>query len=421
MENIWLNGNLRDLHLSELLARIWKTERSGCLEISKEDEKKRADFFEGQVVVLNDSLDEKLLLTIIVEKGLATKSSLKEFEEIIEDSNRSLMKSMLEKGLFPPVRLWECLADYQKKSLYPLFDWDEAEYFFDPDRPIQKHDILMRFPTPDLILQGIRHMTNRTLIQSLAPDDNKSIEIRATVVPGQSKLNPPEEYLLSLAEGQKGLKSIYAMSALGKTETQKIMLSFFSLGMVGFPQKNKTGYTPQEISKTDIYGIMDAFNEKCSYIFKYISKEIGPVALNILENCIEETKPLLSPILAKVRLAPDGKIETNSVIKGGIALSGEEIKAQLLPGLNEILVALVLAVKRTLGNEHEAVLVKNLKKNRRKELNRKQILTLLILVTALILILLIIKKMLMSIPISAGMVVILKMIWLPIMSTLVLI
>jgi hypothetical protein len=362
MENIWLHGNLSDIHFAELLSHIWKTERSGHLEITKDDEKRGADFFDGQVVVTKNSLDEKLLLEIIAEWGLAPKSSLKKFDDVIGESNHSLIQAILEEGLFPPFRLWECLVDCQKKSLFPLFDWDQAEYFFDPEKLIQKHEILMRFTTPDLILQGIRQMTNETLIQSLAPDDNKSIEIRTTEVPCQTGLNPPEEYVLSLAACLKGLKSVYTTSVLGETETQKIMLSFFNLGMVGFPEKKKTGHTSQEISKTDIYGIMDAFNEKCSYIFKYISKEIGPVAVNILENCIEDTKPLLSPILANAKLTPDGKIETNTVIKGGIALSGEEIKAQLLPGLNEILVTLVLAVKKTLGNEHESILVKNLKK-----------------------------------------------------------
>ena len=362
MENIWLHGNLEQIHFSELLSHIWKSERSGRLEIAKEDQKRRADFFEGQVVLVKDSLDKRLLFKIIVEKGLAAESSLKKFDEIVVDNNRSLMRALLEEGLLPPIRLWECLSDYQKKSLFPVFDWEDAEYFFDPDKPIQKHEILMRFPTPDLILQGVRQMRNNTLIQSLSTEDIKSVEILYPEIAIQTKLNPPEEYLLSLIESQKVVRSIYAMSELGKTETQKIMLSFFSLGMVGFPEKKKTGHTSQEISKTEIYGIMDAFNEKCSYIFKYISKEIGPVALNILEKCIEDTKPLLSPVLAKARLTPDGKIETNTVVKGGIALSGEEIGAQLLPGLNEILVALVLAVKRTLGNEHEAILIKNLKK-----------------------------------------------------------
>ncbi|MFC2163446.1 DUF4388 domain-containing protein [Acidobacteriota bacterium] len=362
MENIWLHGKLDDMHFSELLSHIWRSERSGRLEIAKEDQKRSMDFFEGQVVLVKDSLDKKLLLKIIVEKGLATESSLKKFDKIIADNNLSLMKAMLEESFLPPVRLWECLSDYQRNNLFPVFDWEGAEYFFDPDKPIHKHEILSQFPTSDLILLGIRQMTNETLIQSLSPEDNKSIEILTSEMTGQTKLTPPEEYLLSLIESQKVIRSIYAMSELGKRETQKIMLSFFNLGLVGFPEKKKTGHTSQEISKTEIYGIMDAFNEKCSYIFKYISKEIGPVALNILEKCIEDTKPLLSPILAKARLTPDGKIETNSVVKGGIALSGEEIKAQLLPGLNEILVALVLAVKRTLGNEHEAMLVKNMKK-----------------------------------------------------------
>ena len=99
MENIWLHGNLNDIHFAELLSHIWKTERSGHLEIIKEDEKRSADFFEGQVVVAKSSLDEKLLLEIIAEWGLAPKTSLKKFDKVIAESNLSLMQAILEEGL----------------------------------------------------------------------------------------------------------------------------------------------------------------------------------------------------------------------------------------------------------------------------------------------------------------------------------
>ena len=134
----------------------------------------------------------------------------------------------------------------------------------------------------------------------------------------------------------------------------------FLVFLVLYPM-NRDHISP-EIPKSEIYRILELFNEKCSFIFKYISKEIGPVALNILEKCLEDAKPSLSPIFEKARLGPDGRVETNSIRKGGISLSREEFKVQVLNGLNDILVAEVLAVKRTLGNEHESSLVNHLKK-----------------------------------------------------------
>jgi hypothetical protein len=205
-------------------------------------------------------------------------------------------------------------------------------------------------------------MQNETLLESLAPGESQIVE---RLIPESSEsvtLSAPERYVLSLIHKPKGLKHIYTSSELGYRETQRIIAALIILGLLGFPQKNITGQASAEIPKSEIFRTLELFNDKCSFIFKYISKEIGPVALNILEKCLEDTKPSLSPLFEKTRLGPDGKVETNSILKGGLSLSREEFKVQVLNGLNDILVSEVLAVKRTLGNEHESTLVNHLKK-----------------------------------------------------------
>ncbi|MBN1223440.1 MAG: DUF4388 domain-containing protein [Candidatus Aminicenantes bacterium] len=362
MEQIWLHGDLKDLHFTSLLSRIWKSGGTGHLEIIKKDSEKRLNFHEGNIAIIKEAIDGKLFLTFLNEKKMLGKASPAKIKASAIGQKHFFLQELIEQGLLSPVQLWDCMVDYQKEILFPVFDWVQAEYFFDPEKPVRKHDTLTHISTPAFILQGTRQMKNDMLIRSLSPGDNKILQRLIPDTAGHLALAPHEEYILTLIESQKIVKNLYALSMLGERETRKTILGLLSLGIIGFPEKNRSANTPPEITKSEIFRIMDAFNEKCSYIFKYISKEIGPVALNILEKGLEDTKPLVSPLFSKITLCPDGKIEANSIIKSGIALSGEEIKVQLLRGLNEILVALVLAVKKTLGNEHEGILVKNLKK-----------------------------------------------------------
>jgi hypothetical protein len=58
----------------------------------------------------------------------------------------------------------------------------------------------------------------------------------------------------------------------------------------------------------------------------------------------------------------DGKIEWQSVQKSNIILSDRKTRLRIIKSLNEILSAEILAVKKTLGNESESILVKNLEK-----------------------------------------------------------
>lgn len=117
-----------------------------------------------------------------------------------------------------------------------------------------------------------------------------------------------------------------------------------------------------EYSELKVDKILDGFNEKFSYIYKYISKELGPVALNTIEKCLEETKSYLSPLLQEIKVTSSGRIDMSPIFKTNLIFSSKKTQMNLIKDLNEILVAEVLAVKKNLGNEHESVVVKNLKK-----------------------------------------------------------
>jgi hypothetical protein len=362
MEQVWLHGKLEERHISQILLHIWKTEGSGRLEITKESAKKRTAFDKGQLVIIKDSLDEEAFCDSLLHTNVLDPPSIKRCTKYVKDQRTSYLKALVELNILTPQELWTSLEFYQQEDLLPVFDWEQGEYFLDTEKPIQEDKILLQISTPGMLHEGIRRMQNETLLKSLAPGESKTVE---RLIPESSELftlRGPERYVLSLINKPKSLKHVYTSSELGYRETQRIVFILISLGLLGFPQKKRAGQAPVEIPKSEIFRTLGFFNDKCSFIFKYISKEIGPVALNILEKCLEDTKPSLSPLFEKVRLGPDGKVETNSILKGGLALSREEFKLQILNGLNDILVSEVLAVKRTLGNEHESTLVNHLKK-----------------------------------------------------------
>ena len=118
-----------------------------------------------------------------------------------------------------------------------------------------------------------------------------------------------------------------------------------------------------DFSHRELNTILTSFNRKWLFVYKYISKELGPVAQNILEKSLEDAKARLSPLFQIVKLHSDGNIDTSSVLKAKFNFSSQGTKQTLLLGLNEIIVSEVMAVKKTLGDEHEAILIQNLHKN----------------------------------------------------------
>ena len=116
------------------------------------------------------------------------------------------------------------------------------------------------------------------------------------------------------------------------------------------------------MSLAGMYRLLGVFYAKCSFVFSYISKESGPVAFSIVEKPLEEVRSRLAPAFQGAELKPDGRLEIKSLLKVNANIVGVGCRRSVLRSMDEVLVAEVLAVKRTLGPAHESALVRGLDK-----------------------------------------------------------
>lgn len=362
MEETRFQGNLTGLPFARLFSLLWQEEKSGSLKIRKDNEEKTLCLDRGQMAVEQSSFPQREFLQFLVKSDLLDRSSLERCEKSAAQSNLPLTKTLVELDLFSPSRLWKLIEIFQKREILPVFDWAEGEYILDAENLPHESDILFFIQTPSFILQGVRRMTNHDLIKAQLPAQNCALRILHPKNLNDVELRPEEKYLLRLVENKIELDTLYETSQLGKKETQKVIFGLSSLGIIGFAEQDETKAVSSKHSPAELKKILEAFDAKCSYIHKYISKELGPLALNVLEKCQEEIKSCLSPSFQKAELKADGRLDTRSILKSDLSHWAESERAVLVRDMNEILAAEILAVKKTLGNEHERALVKNLEK-----------------------------------------------------------
>jgi len=356
----WIQGNLSERPLPILLFHLWQSERTGLLRVKQGDLDKILGFKDGQIATAQKTLPSKDFLRELVDQNILDPSLLAECENYTEQNRCSLLKALHELSPLRPAETWTLMEVFIKESAQPLFDLDEGTYEFDSDIDLPDSQILSLIPTLPFILQGIRRMKNHKAIEARIPDEKAQVQILNPYYFHQIKLEPPENYLLNVLKRQNTLKPIYETSELGKKETEKILFSFQSLGLISFaPGKTQERLRPKS-PPLEVDKKLVVFNNKFSYIYKYISKELGPVAFNLLEKCIEELKPHLSPLMKQVKFDREGRVRVDSILKTDIAFASAETKKDLIRDLNEILVAEVLTVKKNLGDEHESMLVNNL-------------------------------------------------------------
>ncbi|UCC38290.1 MAG: DUF4388 domain-containing protein [Candidatus Aminicenantes bacterium] len=362
MEEKSLQGNLTELPFAHLLFRCWQREKSGCLKLKKDKIEKKLYLEKGEIAVKQGSFPEKDFLQNLAEKSILDPSSFQKHESFASQDESSLIMALVELGTFSPSKLWELMEVFFKEDLFPVFDWSQGEYLFASADLPKEPAVLFSIQILNFTLEGVRKMKNFDLMKAHIPPEDSAIQILQPDYLNQIKLEPHEKYLLNVIDEKNELKTILESSKLGEKETQKTLFALSSLGIIGTPHESGKDSLPQGTAPVGFNNTLDAFNEKCIYIYKYISKEIGPVALNVLGKCLEEIKAHLSPHSQKIELGTDGKIKMSSLLKAKTSFFSEEDRKLLLRDMNEILAAEVLAVKKTLGNEHERALVENLKR-----------------------------------------------------------
>ena len=108
-----------------------------------------------------------------------------------------------------------------------------------------------------------------------------------------------------------------------------------------------------------LYSVLDSFNQMYSYIFRYMVREVGPIAENVLEKYLGSLREARKDVFAGVKLQKDGTPRPGR--RRAEPQQGSprtRAGALLVDGLNELLYAELLAVKRTLGAEHESTIIK---------------------------------------------------------------
>ena len=168
--------------------------------------------------------------------------------------------------------------------------------------------------------------------------------------------------MLSLVAEGSPLAEIIAKSELLRFDTLKILYSLLKLDLICDRQQPVRQPTPNAARHfpttfTSFEDILQYYNGKFEYIYRVLSKEIGPVAQSILFEAITAILESIPACFHNLEITSDGRIEEKSILKSIWYENFEEHSNEFLKGLEEILYAEIYAVKRHLGKEHEKLIL----------------------------------------------------------------
>jgi hypothetical protein len=352
-----LEGSLAEAAVAELLQHLRASAATGVLTLVHGGAKKSLYVQEGRVVFANSNLPNDRLGEILLREG---KITVEEYEASIKAISKGKRqgKALVEMGALSPKDLWEAVQFQVREIVYSVFRWEEGEFHFEASDAPRKERITVDLDVVDLVLAGLRRVDANGAIQSRVPEGHLVLER----VPGDalSGLEPYEEHVLEIVDGERSVTEVCRDSEIGDNETLKVLYALLMVGAVRAKGRKVVTLDQDFVPEDTVLTVLASFNQMYGNIFKHMVREVGPIAENVLEKYLAGLRDQRKDVFGGVKLLKDGTLDPAVVERNLNKFPEDERRGRLVDGLNELLYAELYAVRRTLGAEHEAAIVKAL-------------------------------------------------------------
>jgi hypothetical protein len=350
-----LRGQLSRLPLPEILQHLRSGKATGILTVVAGGARKALYVRSGRIVFASSNLPNDRLGEILIREG---KITTEEYEASIQGISRGKRQGrvLVEMGALSPKDLWGGVQFQIAEIVYSLFPWEEGLFQFEESNLPEKERITVDLDVVEVILQGIRRVDAGGAVQARFPE----LDLVLERVPEQAvpRLESYEEHVLRLVDGERTVLELCKESEIGDNETLKLVYALHCAGVVRSKGKKVRPLDQDFIPGDDLWSIVESFNQMYGFVFKYMVREVGPIAENVLEKYLATLRQSRAEVFENVKLLGDGTLDASIVERNLTRLPEEQRRPTAVEALNELLYAELLAVKRTLGSEHEAAVIR---------------------------------------------------------------
>ncbi len=359
-----LEGKLEEHDLASILEPLRSQRKTGVLIIRRDRAEKRLYFKAGSLIFASSSLLDERLGDILLREGKITQLQHDRSAELIKQGMRQ-GRALIEIGALTPKELWWSVQHQLKEIFYSLLTWDHGTHTFSEGELRTNENIVIDLDVPQLLLEGIRRLREPGVLRRRFPPADCTFLQTRLGLDEKVSLEPYEKHILHLVDGSRPTTEICTRSEIGEFETLKVLYALESIGFIRRRQREDAPPPPRREAtpveeQVDLRQILQTFNDAYGFLYKYMLREIGPIAENVLNKYLNDIRNNQEALFKNVKLRKDGSLDLEVLQKNLSSLKPEARRETLIGGLNEFFYAELLAIKKTLGPEHESSVLKSL-------------------------------------------------------------
>jgi Domain of unknown function (DUF4388) len=352
------SGRLKALSISDVLEFLRVLNRCGTLSLRDGRRQVSLQVRDGKLVGAASRGEDGSLAGFLRREGQLTQEQYESVQER-EKNGEKVGRILIEAGILGPKGVWEALRRQARAIVLGLFDWEQGEFDFTEGESVAGSGLELNLPILDLIAEGIRSVKDVRLFSQRMPSGPSVFEgIPASERKVSITLEPHEGYVLGLVDGRRSLSQLTAASEIGEAETLRVVFLLFS---VGYLKMRAFQAYPVEAPDSRAVPLIRRYNEMFAFLLRYLVKEVGPIGDAVMGRYFEDQRRAQPGLLAHNRLGRDGTLDEGILLRNLGRLGNGAGTENLVDGLNELLYAELLAVRRTLGASHEGRAVQGLR------------------------------------------------------------
>ncbi len=352
------SGRLKALSISDVLEFLRVLNRCGILVLRDSDRQVSLQVREGVVVAAASRGDAGSLAGFLLREGQLTREQFESLQERERNGER-VGRVLIEAAILTPKGMWEALRRQARAMVLDLFEWEQGDFQFREGEGVTGSGLEVGLPILDLIAEGIRSVRQVRLFSQRMPSGSSVFEpIPAAERKVSLPLEPHERYVLDLIDARRSLSQVTQASEIGEPETLRVIFLLFS---VGYLKMRALQPAPAEVPDAEALSLLRRYNEMFGFLLHYLVKEVGPIGEAVMGRYFEDQRKSQGALLSGQRLGRDGTLDEGLLLRNLSSLEDGNRMEKLVDGLNELLYAELLAVRRTLGANHEGRAVQGLR------------------------------------------------------------
>ena len=373
MTTVAPRGTLDQVGVPAILRALVRADQTGPLRFTRGRVTKTVYLQRGRLIFATSTDPDDRLGEMLLRKGLISYRDLEESVKAIRAGKRQ-GTALVESGSIRSRDLVQGVTEQVQEIVYSLFLWEDGAYEFVEGELPTREVILLRMPTEDILMEGIRRVERWSRIQAgagaLAQRYTASPE--STGILQSMTLSKDELGLVALLDGVPTLEEICAASRQPDFEICRAVWGLWVTGVLDrVPQDAEEG--PRALDKTvphaeaagaSVAREIEAFNSRHRFLYEIVTRELREESVGFFEQAFVRVAMEHPGLFDGVAVDGAGELDAIALRRNVLA---REI-AGYLRGLDRLLDVEADLARARLGERQAAVIKDGLQALREQHL-----------------------------------------------------